>query len=326
MAAVDDVTDAVATTRAFLTPFDVRQWLKLALLAFFISGGMSLPTAGFDGSGATSDVPADQVDLSELLTDEIVVLLVALGAAAVIVAILFAVIGAIMEFVFIESLRNGEVRIRRYWSRRWGQGLRLFVFRVVIGLPVLAVVLGWLVLVFGPLFFETGAGFSVGLFLLGLPLLFVLFVLYGVVASFTTVFVVPIMVLADCGVLAGWRRLWTSIRRNWKEYLVYAILAFVLTIALGMIASIVIGLAGLFLLIPLGGLALVTHLTISVTSTAGLAIIAVLALLFVLALMTAWAIVQVPIVVYLRYYALLVLGDVAEGLDLIPDQRAAVRD
>jgi hypothetical protein len=35
--------------------------------------------------------------------------------------------------------------------------------------------------------------------------------------------------------------------------------------------------------------------------------------------------VQVPVHTYLRYYALLVLGDVEPDLDLVPDQRAAIR-
>jgi len=38
------------------------------------------------------------------------------------------------------------------------------------------------------------------------------------------------------------------------------------------------------------------------------------------------ALVQVPVQAYLRYYALLVLGDVEPEFDLVPDQRAAVRE
>jgi hypothetical protein len=38
------------------------------------------------------------------------------------------------------------------------------------------------------------------------------------------------------------------------------------------------------------------------------------------------ALVGMPVQAYLRYYAMLVLGDVDPDLDLIPDQRAAVRE
>jgi hypothetical protein len=37
------------------------------------------------------------------------------------------------------------------------------------------------------------------------------------------------------------------------------------------------------------------------------------------------ALVQVPVVTYFRYYALLVLGDTDADLDLIPERRRAVR-
>jgi hypothetical protein len=46
-----------------------------------------------------------------------------------------------------------------------------------------------------------------------------------------------------------------------------------------------------------------------------------LALIFIVMM----AFVQVPVQVYLRYWALLVLGDVDSALDLIPEQREAVR-
>ncbi|SNR57511.1 hypothetical protein SAMN06264855_11723 [Halorubrum vacuolatum] len=48
-----------------------------------------------------------------------------------------------MEFVLIESLRTGEVSLRQEWSQRWRQGLRLFGFRIVIGLPMIVLFVGW---------------------------------------------------------------------------------------------------------------------------------------------------------------------------------------
>ncbi|MFW5950394.1 MAG: DUF7544 domain-containing protein [archaeon] len=39
-----------------------------------------------------------------------------------------------------------------------------------------------------------------------------------------------------------------------------------------------------------------------------------------------FGLVQVPIVTYLRYYALLVLGDIEESFDIIPEQWAAIEE
>ncbi|MGM0606116.1 MAG: DUF7544 domain-containing protein [Halobacteriota archaeon] len=323
--AIENLDEAVTVTREFLFPLDVRRWLKLAIIAFFVGGGMNLPTAQFNTSGATDRVPASE--LPTTVPETAVPLLVGIVAVAVLLAIAFGIVGAIMEFVFIESLRTGDVSLGRYWSRRWRQGLRLFGFRVAIGVPLLGAFLGWMALFLGPLVLGVGDPIgSVVTFLLGMVLLFVVGLVYGVVAAFTTVFVVPIMISAESGVLAAWRRLWRSIKTAWKQYLAYAVAALVLTFATGILASIVLGIAALALLVPLGVVAAIAYFTVSLSSTLGLAIVAGLAGLFVLSMVVIWALVQVPILTYLRYYALLVLGDIESSFDLLTDRRNDVRE
>jgi hypothetical protein len=218
------------------------------------------------------------------------------------------------------------VSIRRSWSDRWRQGLRLFGFRIAIGLPALGLFVGWLALLFVPLFTGRDPIVPFGAFLLGIPIVFLVGVVYGVMAGFTTVFVVPLMIQHDSGVLAAWRRLWGSIRVEWKQYLAYAVIGFFLTMAAGVLASIVLGIAALVLLIPFAIVAGITHVTVSLSSTVGLAVLIGLAVLFATIMISLWALVQVPIVTYLRYYALLVLGDIEESFDIIPDRRAAIEE
>jgi len=68
-------------------------------------------------------------------------------------------------------------------------------------------------------------------------MVFLIGVLYALVSGLTTVFVVPLMIQADSGVLAAWRRLWGSIKTAWKQYLAYVVIAFLLlTVAAGIIA------------------------------------------------------------------------------------------
>jgi hypothetical protein len=47
----------------------------------------------------------------------------------------------------------------------------------------------------------------------------------------------------------------------------------------------------------------------------------VLAVVFIIAVIVLAALVQVPILAYLRYYALLVLGDIEPDFDLISNRR-----
>ena len=51
---------------------------------------------------------------------------------AAFVAITVAFVGAIMEFVFVESLREREVHVHEYANAYWRRGLRLFGFRLVL--------------------------------------------------------------------------------------------------------------------------------------------------------------------------------------------------
>jgi len=69
----------------------------------------------------------------------------------------------------------------------------------------------------------------------------------------------------------------------------------------------------------------VVYLTLSASSTVGLVLLGLVAVLFALALVVLWALVQVPVVTYLRYYALLVLGDIEPAFDIIPERREAAR-
>jgi hypothetical protein len=325
--AVSDVEDAIDVTRSFLTPIDVRRWLKLALIVFFVGSGTGFPT-GFNFNVPAQESPPGEVpfEVPSQMPEDVLLIAGAVVIAAVLLAVAFFLVSAIMEFVFVESLRSGEVTIRRHWRRRWKQGLRLFGFRILLGLPVLAMGLGFLAIVLGPL--VTGASSPVvpiAGFLLAIPLFFAVAVFVGLVYQFTSVFVVPIMIKEECGVLAGWKRLWGSIKANWKQYLVYALVSFGLSLVTGLLVAVVLGIAALLLLLPLSLLGLLVLSATALSSPVMIGTFVFLVLVFALAMLVLTAVVQVPIQSYLRYYALLVLGDVEERFDLIPDRRARVR-
>lgn len=330
--ALEDLDDAVDATRSFLWPIDRSRWLKLALVAFFVSGpGANLNTPQYN-------IPADQgpppggFPTPPDVGPQLLLVVAAIIVAVLLLGLLFLLVGSIMEFVLIESLRQEEVTLRTYWSRRWRQGVRLFGFRLVIGLLVFGSVAIVAALFLVPVFVgvSQGAavpfgGLSVFAFLLLIPVFIVLALLVGLLNGFTTVFVVPIMVLEDCGVLAGWRRLWPTITANPGQYLVYAIAGFVLTIAGGLVVALTVGIAVLVLLIPFGILGAIGLLLLTVVQPVGLGVLLIVGVLFGLSVLVIVALAQVPVVTYLRYYALLVLGDIDEGLDLIPDRRATIR-
>ncbi|MFC4358293.1 hypothetical protein ACFO0N_10080 [Halobium salinum] len=325
--ALEDLDDALDVTRGFLTPVDRSVWVKLAVVAFFIGGpGANANsvqyTVGGDGNGGVppgEPIPGLGADLWLVVAAAV--------AVALVVALAFAVVGSVMEFVFVESLRTETVTVRRYWSRYWRQGLRLFGFRLVVGLFVLGSVL----LLSAPLLLSLfGVGgldgaFPVVLLVVLVPLFVVLALVAGLVNGFTTVFVVPVMMLRGGGVLAGWRRLWPTVVAHWTQYLAYAVVSFLLSILGGVLVGVVTVVAAVVLLIPFGLLFALGIGALAVAEPVGIGVLVVVGVAFGVTLLAVAALVQVPVQTYLRYYALMVLGDVDADLDLVAEQRAAVR-
>lgn len=340
--ALENLDDALDATRALLWPIDRSRWLRLAPVALLVGGsGAGLNLGGGGGGGADAPVsppgpgeaptggPADQ-SLPAVGTDA----LLAVGAlVAVVLAVVLALLllGAIMEFVLVESLRRESVALRRYWSERWRQGLRLFGFRVGLGLLVLGGLAALAAVVVLP-FLGVGTGLGSvpdALGVLGLVVVVPALVLVGLVVAlvdgFTTAFVVPVMVLENEGVLAGWRRFWPTLVASPWQYLAYAVLAFVLSLVGGVVVAVATVLGVVVLAVPFGLLVAVGVGLTAVVAPVGIALIVVAALSFGLGLLAVVALARVPVVTYLRYYALLVLGDVEPDLDLIPERRGAIR-
>lgn len=330
---IDNLDDALEATTGFLTPVDWRTWIKLAVVVFFLGGSTSgfnagqanVPSGGQQewagaGPGAGPPVPP----MSELIA-LVEPWMIALGGLVMLVVLFFQFVGAVMEFVLFAALREQQVTIRRFWGRHWRRGLRLFGFRLVVNLAVLAtvaVLIGMFVL---PMLGISVPSLPIAALVVLVPLVILLALVLSVGLGFTTVFVAPIMMLEDRGVVAGWKRFWPTLRNQWKQFAVYAVINLVLSIA-GGIAAMLAGLVALVvLLIPFGILGALAFGLFTVSHLAGIGLGVVVGILFVLSLGTAFTLIRVPVVTYLRYYALLVLGDAKSAFDLIPDQREAIR-
>jgi hypothetical protein len=328
--ALEDLDDALDATTGFLRPVDRSTWVKLAVVALFIGGpGANANSVQWTfGGGGDADVAPGGFVPGDV-TPRLVAAVAVVVALAVTLALLFALVGSVMEFVFVQSLRAEDVRVREYWSTHWRRGLRLFGFRVALGIFVLGSVLAlaapFLLGAVGPA--AVTSGVAIGFFLLVLPVFAVVAVAVGVLNGFTTVFVVPIMLLEDCGVLAGWRRLWPSIRANLGQFVAYLVASFFLGILGGVLLLVVTGVLALVVLVPFGVLFAIGAAVLAfVSETAGVAVLVLSGVAYALAVIAVLAVVQVPVQTYLRYYAMLVLGDVDPALDAVPDQRDHIRE
>lgn len=316
--AVDDVADAVAATRAFLLPFDRSRWLRLALVVFFVGGG-----AGLQLSGGAPDA-GNSPTLPSLGGAELA--LVGAAVALVVVLVLaFLFVRSTMEFVFVASLRRESVAVRRDWRANWRRGARLLGFRLALGAVALAAAAVVVGLAVAPALVGVPVGSAVVL-LVAVPALVVLAVGAGLAGGFTTAFVVPVMLLDDCGPLAAWRRLWPTLTAGWRQYAAYAVGAFVLRFAAGLLATVATTLAAVGLAVPLGLVALAGVALLGVVEALGWVVVGTAVVLFVLSLVVVSLLVAVPVKTFRRYYDLLVLGDTDRSLDVVATRRRALRE
>jgi hypothetical protein len=335
--AVDAIDDALEATRSFLWPFDRSRWARLAVVVFFLGGvgGVNPLQLGSSTSGGTdapappggpgpSGSPVPSEVLSSIGGPELAIIAAIVGVIALL-AVGFLFVGSVMEFVFVDSLRREDVTIRRYWREHWRRGLRLFGFRLMLGIATLAVVGLLLAVVLAPVVLG-GNILGLGLLLLVVPLLIVLSVVVGLVNGFTTMFVVPVMLVEGRAVVSAWRRFWSTLTGEWKQYAVYAVIGFVLQLAGGIVAGLATLVGALVVAIPLGIVGLLGAGLLTVVPIAGWVVIGIAVVAFGLAVVVLTLFVSVPVQTYLRYYALFVLGDTNDAFDVIADRRRAVRE
>lgn len=315
--AVDDVVEAYEATRALLLPFDLRRWLTLAVVVFFVSGA-----TGFDLNSNVGflDAPAPVgPGPGSAVGDPGFGAFVALASVAVLVALVVAFVAAVMEFVFVRVLERRDVRVRPYFRPNVEKAVSLFVLRILLGLVVLASLLFVVAFAVGG-----GVAFLAVILLLSPAIVIALLALY-LFHRFTVDFVVPIMLVDDVGVLGGWRRLLPELRAGLPEYGVYALVRF----ALGILASVVTGIGFTVVALAVGvpfalvGAALyAVGVLLNASAAVGTLLWVVAALYAVAAAVVGVTFVQVPVSSYLRYYSLLVLADVSPAYDLVSRVRS----
>ncbi|MFB6200464.1 MAG: hypothetical protein ABEI98_00445 [Halorhabdus sp.] len=335
--AVDRIDDAVDMTRSFLTPVETGRWGRLVVIVAFLlvgtgGGGASTASNVPTTTGSVSgDVPAGTMELPDVSATAIAIL-VGVFAVLLLLGLLAAAIGAIMEFVFVESLSNDEIHVRRYARRYAGKGLRLFAFRLLLGIVTVVILGATVLLLFGDVIAAFLAGDvvapSAGRLLAGVVLLGPFAVAVGTVVAlangFTTEFVVPIMLREGRGVIAGWQRLWPTLREQWTQYGAYVLIAFGLHIVTGIAGSILVGITAVALALPFllvavpVGFGLLGGGTVTVGA---IVLLGALVLVYVLVVFIAAAVIYVPITVFHRQFALLVLGDTNSAFDVLTDRR-----
>ncbi len=343
VSAVDCVQPALQHTRQQLfSPFRWGQWSRLALVGILAAelhvGGCGFGNLGNhwphiphkDGSTLIPSSaspfgvpPFNSAHMSQHIAQFLGLIIVGFVAIFVL-AFLFLYISSVFRFILFDSVLQRRCSIGEGWHKWRRAGGRFFLWQIVFQI---AVSLFFALLVGIPLALALAAGWAndfqqhvvrmiAGVILL-LGLVFVSFVAAIVVQVLARDFLVPIMALEDLDFADGWHRLLGILGREKGAFTVYLLLKLVLSIAAGIIFSILAVVPALLIVIPavvafFAGRA--AGLGWSVT-TVSLAIILGTALLFLLLYLIA--LVCVPATVFFPAYALYFLAGRYPALDAI---------
>ena len=365
--AIDSVDEAIEETRSFLSPFAVGRWLKLALISIFVGTGgsglglLNLPSSipGDDspgnmsagGGNVTTDgnitppsggefAPGGNVTAGAPPTGEVpppsellemagteLGLLVAIGLLFVGIVLLLGLLTETLRFVFYDDLQTDTVRLIKPAKRRFGQALRLYAFKLGLGLLTVGPLAGLVVffavadIPVGLLVFAAAGLLTIGVMLLS-----------TIVSRITNEFVVPTMVVTDSGVLDGWRRFWPVFRGQLSQFGVYLVVHFLLLLAVG-IAQAILSIIVYGIVLTIGGViglvivfGLFGGLSAAASSTAALVVLGLLALV---TLLIGWVVllpVQIAVLTYVTNYEVAMLAACDEELRLRPATTTSADD
>lgn len=311
--ALDAIDDALTATRRF-RPRGPVEWVWVSVVAVLVATpGISIPTGGTGGGGVTPEQRGAIEGALPATLPEWVPLVV---AALAVVWLGFVVLGAFLEFPFLRWLRDGERATIEEMVTHWKQALGLAAFRVVLSLVGFAAI-GALIATATEAdptltdYFFALSEYGIVLSLVGIPV--------GIVAAFTTAFVVPTMILAECGVFGGWRRFWSRLTDAPKQFLAYAVGVALLATVGGILVSIaaVVGFVAAAIVGGLVGFAVAA-------SAVGVSGVVVALAVGIFGAILVGAVVYAVLQVFLRFYALFVLGAVDGELEFLSERRATI--
>ncbi len=248
---IDAARDAFEHTRRALFPFRFRQWLVLGVVAFLeqcgrggVGGTMpGMPPMGVPGGGSDGGLPSGTTDLGAWFTAHLVlIVLVAVGVLVLVVAFVALAlwIGSRATFVYIDDVATGRSELAAPWRAHAEKASSYFAWRFGLAAVLIACVAGLVAtgaaaaLALGQ--GSRGGGLAAGiLFVLLVPVFFLVLLASGLAALALRDFVAPLQVYGGTGCRPAVELLWALVRAHPVPFLVYVVLKIAFGIGQGLV-------------------------------------------------------------------------------------------
>jgi hypothetical protein len=338
------IEEAMTKTKCMLfEPFDFKKWVKLAIILFFIGGGVGYsghsgggPGFNYDlsdnGFGDSGDHPELDAEIEQAIAevsafvDQNLLAIILSVVLILLIIILLSYISSIMEFALVESVVKNHVLLGAYIRNNLGNALQLFVLKWALNIIFLiAIILSLL----PALLTMLDGDFDIAV-LGSIFLLFVVIIFGGIIFALINSFInmaIPVMLYENVGVIGALSKVIGTAVHSISQLLVYWVLRIVLGVVIGIVAAIIgiiVFLLAMLIMVPIG---IAVYLILTMLGAGfydpvfiiviGLYVIAaILALLFSVTLATA------PLPVFMKYHTLLFLQK--WYADIVPFQEDAL--
>lgn len=311
--ALTTIDEAIERTLQLLWPPKKGIWIRIALIVLFLGGGLISPpnmeNFSFSSTGVLPMSPdhlGDQMDLMLTVVSGIVV-----------AGLLYVMVSAIFQFVFVDCLSSGNVTLADPFRLRWRKGMHLLGFYLVLLLIMLICMVFLTFWFLGPVL-NSGNPDILSLLIAVVQMLILLFIILipvWIAAILTADFVVPVMITDDAGIILGWFRVIDLFSGRWIEAGIYTGLKILLIVVSGMIIGVVAFLISLPWSFGLFSGSIESDLSGS-GSSALLGLLAGTILIFLVSLFLL-----VPVLTFFRYYSLVVLRTLDSRYDLLSQRQ-----
>ena len=231
------ISDAIDRCKLILfKPFDMGKWFAigfcawLAMLAGSGAGGHFNTIRNQNGQEIGNFI---QAHLALIIS--IAVVLSIIGIAVMLVCLWLSSRG---RFMFLHCVARNEAEVKLPWRQYRYHGNSLFVFRLLIGLAAfVSIAMAICVMVFPILMMRHNPNKIAVIIItvVGVLVISILSIGFGMVGKFTTEFVVPVMYLRNCSCVTAWREFLGLFGENIGRFVLYLLFQIVIGMAIGAI-------------------------------------------------------------------------------------------